>query len=61
MIRTSKLAGLTYADIFQLNEKKGTELSNLMNKLAKTPKSDKETNKSLLKQIAPAAKWIIPK
>ena len=61
MIRTSKLAGFTYADIFQLYEQKGTQLSQLMNDLAKTPKSDRETNKSLLKQIAVTAKQIIPK
>lgn len=61
MIRTSKLAGLTYADIFQLNEQKGTELTQLMNQLATTPKRDKETNKLLRKQIAVAAKQIIPK
>ena len=61
MIRTSKLAGLTYADIFQLNEQKGTELSQLMNELAKTPKSDKDTNKMLRTQVAVAAKQIAPK
>jgi hypothetical protein len=60
MIRTSKLAGLTYADIFQLNEQKGTDLSKLMNELVKTPKSDKESNKSLLKQMDATAKQIIP-